>query len=105
MEEREQTSFATNSVLNVRRRSASDLGGDFRGHLEGTPPNVVVEETAPDVVEKKLSYRTQKSFDSLTLVGTSEGSSTITLPTLPLAEHSPNSPLGKAGSWSQETLF
>ncbi|KAF5274284.1 hypothetical protein FQR65_LT04402 [Abscondita terminalis] len=46
-----------------------------------------------------------KSLDSLTLVGSGHGS-TVTLPTLPLAERSPSSgTLKKEGSWSQETLF
>lgn len=90
----------------MRRRSASDAAVDVRNHPQESLPKVVVEEATHDAVEKNLTYRTQKSMDSLTLVGTSEGSSTITLPTLPLAEHSPiNSPLDKAGSWSQETLF
>lgn len=46
-----------------------------------------------------------KSLDSLTLIGSGHGS-TVTLPTLPLAERtSSSSTLKKEGSWSQETLF
>lgn len=48
---------------------------------------------------------TDKSADSLTLVGSGDGS-TVTLPTLPLVERTPSSStLKKEGSWSQETLF
>lgn len=115
-------------VINEHKENEYDIGpstsviniNEFRGSVSEHDLNC--SEATPFIKEKSLStgvskylldpanrppypLPSEKSLDSLTLVGSGGGSS-VTLPTLPLAERTPSSStLKKEGSWSQETLF